>query len=232
MVEGPLASQHLLENQGVSLESFPCHYTNCCDSAPQRNPMFAEESAGHFLHEFQQAHLKVDGASLLKIHLVHNKWKCLPAGQLKLNVDTTIDSRSNSIGVGEVLKDNNGNVIDALYKRFCLIRSPYVAELLAMKEVLSWCKYKSYTAHMLECDCLSAVMAVNTKLGLSTEDILIGDIQSLFMDYQVGSCSYVARESNTVAHTLVKLCFKDDFIFFGFDDILRCIAHCVASDLG
>ncbi|PON90302.1 hypothetical protein TorRG33x02_139520 [Trema orientale] len=75
-------------------------------------------------------------------------------------------------------------------------------------------------------------MALNTKTGLSTEDILIEDIQSLFMDCQVGSCSFVARESNKVACTLAKLCFRDNFMVFGFDDILRCIGHLVASDLG
>ncbi|PON46156.1 LOW QUALITY PROTEIN: hypothetical protein PanWU01x14_253790, partial [Parasponia andersonii] len=230
-VEGPLESQYPLENQNISLESFRCHYTKCCDSAPQRNPGFTDESAVRLLHEFQHARSKVDYV-LPKNCPVREKWKCLPAGQFKLSIETAIDPRFNSIDIGRVLKDNSGNVIHALSKCLCLIPSPYIAELLAMKELLSCCKDWCYVAHTLESDCLYAVMVVNTKFGLLTKDILMGDIQSLFLDCQVGSRSFVARESNTVADTLAKLCFKDDFLFFGFDDILRCITHCVTSDLG
>ncbi|POO01051.1 hypothetical protein TorRG33x02_032340 [Trema orientale] len=194
----------MLEVFVVTLWSLWKERNNVKHGSRGRRPNKVQESAGRFLHEFQQTRLKVDGALLPKNRPVCDKWKCPLAGHLKLNVDAAIDSTSNSIGVGGVLKDNNGNVIDAL----------------------------GYAAHMLESDCLSAVMAANAKVGLSTEAILIGDIQSLFLDCQVGSCSFVARESNTMAHTLAKLYFKDDFMFSGFDDILRCIAHYVASDLG
>ncbi|PON52832.1 hypothetical protein PanWU01x14_206740 [Parasponia andersonii] len=80
-------------------------------------------------------------------------------------------------------------------------------------------------------DCLNIVLAVNSETGLSTEDLFIGDIQSLLLNSQVDACCYVDRESNKVADTLEKLSFRNDFIFLSYNDTLSCIAHTVAADL-
>ncbi|PON35074.1 hypothetical protein PanWU01x14_339190, partial [Parasponia andersonii] len=56
-----------------------------------------------------------------------SKWECLPAGKLKLNVDATINLRTNCIGVGGVLRDSNGVQVDVLSEQLWLTQSPYAA---------------------------------------------------------------------------------------------------------
>ncbi|PON70613.1 hypothetical protein PanWU01x14_079870, partial [Parasponia andersonii] len=90
---------------------------------------------------------------------------------------------------------------------------------------------KGYVVYMLESDWLNAVLAINFKAGLSTEDLLIGDIQSFLLNCQVDPCCYLDRKSNRVANTLVKLCFRNDFIFLSCHDILCNVTDIVAADL-
>ncbi|PON85091.1 LOW QUALITY PROTEIN: Ribonuclease H-like domain containing protein [Trema orientale] len=160
------------------------------------------------------------------------KWKRSPTGKLKLNVDAAINLRTNCIGVGGVFRDSNGDVVvDVLSKRLSLTQSLYAVELIAMKEALSWCKDKSYVVYMLESDCQNAITVVNSICGLSSEDIIVGDIQFLLLNCRVVSYCYVARESNKVALTLAQSSVKEASVNFSLDDILDCIATYVADDV-
>lgn len=102
-----------------------------------RQPNDHRETVGWLFHEFQQARLKIDRAPQPENRHVHVKWNCPPASKLKLNVDAAINSSSKCMGVGGVIKNYNGDVIDVFSRRFSLSPTPYVAELLATKEVLS-----------------------------------------------------------------------------------------------
>ena len=63
------------------------------------------------------------------------------------------------------------------------------------------------------------------------EDILVEDIQSLVYSCGVGSCRFVARESNKMAYTLAKLCLREDFLSLSADVIWGYIAKFLADDL-
>ncbi|PON72575.1 Ribonuclease H-like domain containing protein [Trema orientale] len=196
-----------------------------------KHPARVRDDAGFFLYEFQKARSRIEGVGPPPARVVRVKWERPSEGCFKLNVDAAVDGTLGRVGVGRIIRDWNGCTIAFFAKSFAFSHGPYTAELFALREALSWCRDQSLSVKFVESDCLNAIKAINSQTGLSNDDILIGDIQYLFADCGVGSCCYVARESNKVAHTLAKLSLRDDFASFSSVVIQRCITQIVPDDL-
>ncbi|PON49878.1 Ribonuclease H-like domain containing protein [Trema orientale] len=167
----------------------------------------------------KQARLKIDGDVAQQNKSLRIKWYCPPSGKLKLNIDAAVDQRLGRVGVGAMIRDCNGHMIDVLAGLIPISISPFGTESIAIREALSWCSNHSLSVFIVENDCWNVIESVNSLVGLSTENILVEDIQSLVYSCGVNSCHFVARESNKVAHTLAELCFRKDFLSLSADVI-------------
>ena len=131
-------------------------------------------------------------------------WIPPPIGQLKLNVDAACFSTSNRTGIGAVLRDNKGAVVVAFTKRLASPFAPLVAETTAVREGLRLMMANGLRAAYVETDCLVVSKAINNDISIPVIDSVISDINSLLLELGSGSCHYIPRAGNEVAHTLAQ----------------------------
>ncbi|PON54924.1 hypothetical protein PanWU01x14_191700 [Parasponia andersonii] len=103
-----------------------------------------------------------------------------------------------------MVRDEYEILIDFHCKKNHTQQEPYVAELMATKEALSWCDEKGRMVQVLESDCYR----YSKHKFNSRQDLFIGDIKYFMDKCKVGSCCFVRRELNGVAHTQA-LCLFD-----------------------
>ncbi|GMN74185.1 hypothetical protein TIFTF001_055776 [Ficus carica] len=58
----------------------------------------------------------------------------LPGGDIKIHVDAAVKQHLNYVGIGVVMRDDEGVVLHAFSKRILGVFSPHVAECLAARE--------------------------------------------------------------------------------------------------
>lgn len=126
-------------------------------------------------------------------------------GFLKANVDAAVFP-DGFIGVGGVLRSYDGSFVGACQHRLLGYFSPKTAELIAIREVLSWIKRLGYDQIVLESDALTVVKAL---LSSSTSDFssfgsLVDDCKSLIAEMNSVSVSFVPRSANSVAHLIAR----------------------------
>ena len=126
-------------------------------------------------------------------------------GFLKANVDAAVFP-DGFIGVGGVLRSYDGSFVGACQHRLLGYFSPKTAELIAIREVLSWIKRLGYDQIVLESDALTVVKAL---LSSSTSDFssfgsLVDDCKFLIAEMNSVSVSFVPRSANSVAHLIAR----------------------------
>ena len=60
-------------------------------------------------------------------------------------------------------RDDSGNLLQAKSKLFQYVVEPEVAEIMAIKEALSWLVHMNWQEVTLESDCLVVVQAIRSK---------------------------------------------------------------------
>ncbi|XP_073312473.1 uncharacterized protein [Primulina huaijiensis] len=98
---------------------------------------------------------------------------------LKCNVDAAIVFMSGHAGYGCIIRNRLGSVLGAIHGILPGIRNPSVAEVLGIREVLSWIKDLALSHVLIEFDALSIVNGLNSSIpnsssvGLILEDCKI-----------------------------------------------------------
>ncbi|KAM6561787.1 hypothetical protein CsatA_031026 [Cannabis sativa] len=135
-----------------------------------------------------------------------NEHWCPPhSDSIKINVDAALFERNRSYGFGLVARDSNGLLIEGhtalVYGAVELV----LAEVLGIKEALSWIKEAKWQNVTLESDCLCAVQAIRSSLDMiSTFGLIVKDCKSLIASLTNVSISFVKRSANLVAHNFAK----------------------------
>ncbi|PON84629.1 hypothetical protein TorRG33x02_195680 [Trema orientale] len=116
-----------------------------------------------------------------------------------------------------VFRNQNGVVIAAFSKHLPRLCSVELAELLAIREGLYFAIQQQIPTTMVECDLL---------LPFSANAYFLLDVLSLLSSSRCGSCYFVSRSGNKVAHYLVKLALlaPSEVIIYGF---LICLYLCL-----
>uniref|UniRef100_A0A803Q5M7 RNase H type-1 domain-containing protein n=1 Tax=Cannabis sativa TaxID=3483 RepID=A0A803Q5M7_CANSA len=95
---------------------------------------------------------------------------------IKVNVDGVIFQASNSFGCGFLARNCDGTLIEVrtLLNPGCV--SPKVAEMIGIKEALSWIKFQGWHLVTAEIDCLVAIQAMHSYVYLpSYFGLLVSD---------------------------------------------------------
>ncbi|XP_062088559.1 uncharacterized protein LOC133795126 [Humulus lupulus] len=105
-------------------------------------------------------------------------WEYPLLNQYKLNVDASIDEVSNSIGIGAILQNSNGDGVACLSKPLF-----------------------GLSVHVVETDCLAAVSAFAKRETFFNDfGSLLEDITSLLYRFSGVSLIHVRRSANMAAH--------------------------------
>ncbi|XP_074361524.1 uncharacterized protein LOC141701782 [Apium graveolens] len=90
-------------------------------------------------------------------------WVAPQIDYMKIWVDAAVFNEYNSTGLGLIVRDEQGELIQAKTKYKAGMISSTMAEALAIKEALSWIKASKV---LVESDCLTAIQAIRSKAPL------------------------------------------------------------------
>lgn len=123
-------------------------------------------------------------------------------GSVKVTVDAAIFTKSSSYGIGMLARNDKGEVIYGRSESYQ--GNVRVAEAMAVKEALSWCKLNKWQELVLESDCLSVVQALRCSIKMSSPfGYIIRECREMLKELNI-EVFYIKRSANEAAHVLAR----------------------------
>ncbi|KAM6589517.1 hypothetical protein CsatA_012122 [Cannabis sativa] len=144
-----------------------------------------------------------------------NSWSKPAEGMTKINVDGATFDATNSFGTGFIARDSSGTVILASSTYSYGFSNAPFAEIISIKEALSWIKDSHLSNVVIETDCLTAVQALQSQIDMpSMFGIVVKDCKVLLSSLFNVTISHVKRSANKAAHCLARgSCYWSDRSF-------------------
>ncbi|XP_058003660.1 uncharacterized protein LOC110673651 [Hevea brasiliensis] len=149
-----------------------------------------------------------DSATLAYLYLpTPQEWKKPGPNWVKLNVDIATNVNSGWTGIGMVVRNEMGSFVACKISRMVGLFSPTIAEIMGVREALSWIKDNNWQNVIVESDNLQVVNVLNSMNveNFSMMGGIVSDCRSLINEI---SCeilfSHVFRSANGVAHALAQ----------------------------
>ncbi|XP_037495257.1 uncharacterized protein LOC119370680 [Jatropha curcas] len=126
------------------------------------------------------------------------KWESPPLQHLKINVDASFDINSKVAGAGWIVEDSVGWCKGGKIMSLGFVSNALMAEVLSIREVLSWLKEKNFEGAMhIESDSLPAIQALQrTVVDCFYFGTLISNCQTLANEFSALSFSFVKKSAN------------------------------------
>ncbi|XP_073153625.1 uncharacterized protein [Henckelia pumila] len=142
-------------------------------------------------------------------------WQTPPAGTIKINVDAAVVNGSSRVGLGVVVRDDQGVVLIAFTKTLEGYFSVHLAELLTVREGLLLASQQSWNHVIIETDASNVAKSITGSLCLVEDESIVSFIHQLssrFSSFRVQLCR---RNANGVAHILAAdgLTLSVDFLY-------------------
>ncbi|XP_019179038.1 PREDICTED: uncharacterized protein LOC109174248 [Ipomoea nil] len=124
-------------------------------------------------------------------------------GTLKCNIDAAIFAEGASFGA--VIRDHTGGFVAAKSGWLGGVNDPFLAEVIAAKEALTWLKDQDRANYVLESDCLNFCNAFNSSnVDFSYVGLIIKQCLSIANDMGTVKVVHIKRTVNRVAHELAR----------------------------
>ena len=114
-----------------------------------------------------------------------------------------------------------GIVRGAFVRSWPILLDPFMAECLAIREGLKGVCDRGLQVHCVESDSLVAIYKYSSN---SILDSIISYIRCLLIELGGGSCDYIPRQGNVVAHSLARESITLSTNMFWSHDYSRCIS--------
>ncbi|KAM6569078.1 hypothetical protein CsatB_017063 [Cannabis sativa] len=146
----------------------------------------------------------IDGDHVLE------RWTASAINKIKVNVDGALFEREGQFGFGCVDRDSNGNLVEAYTMGKLGQVQPEIAEIVGIKEALSWIDRHSWGQVILETDSLVCVEAVQSQITLSSSfGLLVHNVRTLLLSLNNVELCFVKHSANKLAHVLARdSCFS------------------------
>ncbi|XP_004308590.1 PREDICTED: uncharacterized protein LOC101299621 [Fragaria vesca subsp. vesca] len=163
---------------------------------------------------------------------VKEKWKLPSPGMIKLNVDGGLDQKNGLFGTRAVCRDDQETCIGILTTPGVGFPSPYICEMMALRNGLHFCVQAGFTHVQVECDCQVVVNAIHlAEKDLSSEGAIVDEIRTLLSYFQSVSLGFISRSSNNVAHYVAKYAISIRFHTYWWRMVPEWLSHVLVADL-
>ncbi|KAL8131372.1 hypothetical protein AgCh_007343 [Apium graveolens] len=142
-------------------------------------------------------------------------WVAPQIEYMKISADATIFSKYNASGLALIARDDHGDLVQARTRYLPGMVSSIMAEVLAIKEALSWIKSNGWSKVVVESDCLTAIQAIRSKTPMvSPLGQVVQSCRNMLVESNTVSLFFVKRSANMAAHELARLsCSFPDRVF-------------------
>ncbi|XP_019181794.1 PREDICTED: uncharacterized protein LOC109176854 [Ipomoea nil] len=162
---------------------------------------WASEQLNNLQAEWKEVHTRRNQDQANEAAL--SDWSPPPSNFIKCNVDATV-SREGA-GYDIVLRNHEGTFVAAKCNRLIGEEDPFMAEILGVKEALTWIKTQAFNNIMLESDCLNFCTAFNSCFSdFSYAGLVVKQCKSIATDIGNVSVSHIKRSANRVTHELAR----------------------------
>ncbi|KAM6565218.1 hypothetical protein CsatB_025216 [Cannabis sativa] len=125
--------------------------------------------------------------------------------KIKVNIDGALFEQKGRFGVGCVARDHHGTMVEAFKKGKVGYVQPEIAEIIGIKEALSWIAIHPWDSVVLETDNLVCVQAVQSKVFMSSQfGLIVQDVKNLLLTLSFVELYFVKRSANKLAHCLTR----------------------------
>ncbi|XP_035543583.1 uncharacterized protein LOC118347671 [Juglans regia] len=142
-------------------------------------------------------------------------WRRPEGESFKANFDAAINEVEQTMGLGVVIRDCNGQLLAAKCANRKCRSSPFIAECSAMLEAMELCKELGFWEVWLEGDAKEVIDAVNREEDDDSRfGHVIEDLKQSLRQSNAWRAVFTHREGNEVAHHLAKIalhCTNDQY---------------------
>ncbi|XP_030502362.2 uncharacterized protein LOC115717515 [Cannabis sativa] len=133
------------------------------------------------------------------------RWSKPDANKLKINVDGAVFVAENAYGSGIVVRDDGGRLIEAVASYVTGGTQPKLAEIMRIKEALSWVKRKGIQDVVIESDSLLSIQALESSIRMpSVFGLMVVECQTVLFSLVNVKICFVKRSANKVAHCIAR----------------------------
>ena len=133
------------------------------------------------------------------------KWRNPPPGKYKINCDMAISMTTKMVGVGVVVRDDQGRVILAQGKSISAMYDLATGEAMAALVAVDLCRDMGVFDVILEGDSLEVVNSINEDLNSRRRyGHLLDDMKMVLSSFRSWEVMHVKRDANMAAHRLTK----------------------------
>ncbi|XP_073153466.1 uncharacterized protein [Henckelia pumila] len=130
-------------------------------------------------------------------------WYAPPPYCLRLDIDATVNYKSNSFAIGGVIRDHQGQLIFAFGRRIEKPPSVVFVELEAIKDGLRLAHIRGFPIYQVSSDSLLAVQAVTSlETDISYNGAKAGEVRNQLSHFQGTKLTHIRRSANLVAHSI------------------------------
>ena len=134
-------------------------------------------------------------------------------GWLKINIDGAFDQFTHCGGVGIVVRDSEGSVLEGFCKKINHVYSPDIVEAEAGRMACEFACFHHLSPVVFESDCQKLVR--DSTIGKDDEDhsnfgMVLADIRSSLSLLPSSFFSHVYRESNVMAHSVARFALSNN----------------------
>ncbi|XP_074347972.1 uncharacterized protein LOC141686789 [Apium graveolens] len=159
------------------------------------------------LQEWQQSQERV-GKGIEGAQKLNRQWYKPPEGWIKIILDAACSSQMGEIGVACVVRNDRGDFLQAMSKRFSGSTRAREAEALCLREMLVWIKRWRNQRCIFELDSKLVVDVFHGEMGNSVFHTIIDDCVSLLKHFSEVLVVFEYRSANIVAHLLARAAFS------------------------
>ncbi|KAM6576060.1 hypothetical protein CsatB_027897 [Cannabis sativa] len=144
-----------------------------------------------------------------------NCWRKPDEYTVKVNVDGATFEAHQKFGFGCVARDHHGKLIEAISESRWGCVSAEIAEVIGIKEALSWIKRKGWDRVVVESDALVVVQAINSSVHMPSQfGLLVEDCRTIVASLNNVLISYVNRSANRAAHCVARASYLSSGCIF------------------
>ncbi|XP_060972000.1 uncharacterized protein LOC115703869 [Cannabis sativa] len=133
------------------------------------------------------------------------QWQPPHEDSIKVNVDAALFSNTTQFGIGFVIRNAQGVLIEGVTKLFNGSATPELVEAMSVKEALSWIKRNQLCQAILETDCLVFIQALRSSIEMiSMFGQVVKDCKVLLKELKSVSIFFIRRSANKVAHSFAR----------------------------